>query len=167
MAVFYFLVFFATSIGVIALHRHQDLALTAYKVLTVVSLCPYLIHVWWAWDEVSGFGYISPDGPLIGVYPGLVAFALFSISLVVGLIIFAVLQAHRYPLVIALTPIAAGFFYRIVALSLLSWQVPGGFVFLDNVPLVWLFGSSVFSAVFMGIVGWVALVLPERSNRSR
>jgi hypothetical protein len=163
MAIFYFLVFFTACVGVIALRKHSNLALTAYRILPAISLAPYLMHVWWAWDSVSGFGR-SPDGPPVGVYPGLVAFALFAIGLVIGLVILAVVLARRFPLFIPLTPVVAGFFYWQVALRLLSWQAPD-FIFIDNVPLVWLFLSSVFSVVLMGACGWVALILPVRSTR--
>lgn len=95
---------------------------------------------------------------------GLVAFALFSVGLMVILLTLAVSLASRAPLIAALIPIVAGLFYWQVALRLLFWQVPGG-IYIDDVPLIWLFLTSVVSTILMATCRWVALGRPSLPAR--
>lgn len=163
MIIFYFLVFSAACATVIAFRDRQNSALAAYRVLPTLSLFPYLLHVLWTWNFVSSFG--PPEHAPNGIFAGLVAFALFSIGLIAILLALAVALARRIPLIVALTPMVAGFFYWQVAPKLLYWQSPGGFVYLDNVPLIWLFLSSVFSTILMGLCGWFVFVRPSLPAR--
>lgn len=154
MAIYYLVLFLTACIWVLALRQHPNRAADAYRALPVLSLSPYLLHTWYSWNFISGFG--PPAQPSNGIYPGLVAFAVFSISLMVGLGILAIRLARRFPLAVALTPMVLGIFYWQISLRLLYWQAPGFFL-VDNVPLIWLFLLSVLSTVLMGLCAAIAL----------
>lgn len=163
MVIFYFLAFSVACVAVIAFRKRSDSALASYRLLLTLSLLPYLLHVLWTWNFVSGFG--PPAQAQNGIFAGLIAFGLFSIGLIAILLALAVALARRVPLIVALTPMVAGFFYWQVPLRLLSWEAPGGFVYIDNMPLIWLFLSSTFSTILMGVCGWFVLVRPSLPAR--
>lgn len=154
MSINFLVLFLLVVLAVVALRQNDPIALRGYRLLTILSLFPYLLHTWFAWQEISGFG--PPIQPATGVYPGLVAFAASSLLAQLGLGAIALMLDRRYLLGLVLVPLVAGLFYWQVALKLLKWRSPE-FIFLDNVPLIWLAGLGIVSALLLGICGWVSL----------
>lgn len=159
MTINFLVLFLLAALAVIALGHQYGIAIKGYRFLAILSLSPYLVHTWFAWGEVSGFG--PPTGPATGVYPGLVAFAVSSLLAQLGLSALALTLPRRYLLGLTFVPLLAGLFYWYVALKLLQWRSPE-WIFLDNVPLVWLAGISAVSAVVLAICGWVSLRVPTQ-----
>jgi hypothetical protein len=151
MVLFYFAAFFVVCLGVIALRRQPASARMLYRVVLLLSALPYLLHIWYTWGWVSGFG--DPQ-PRIGVYPGLVAFAATALVAVLGLLAFVWIILVRLPIATVALPAALWLVYWFGSLRLVYWRAPD-FVPIDNRPLVWLFGFSAVATVLLAACLWV------------
>jgi hypothetical protein len=151
MVLLYLAAFFVVCLGVVALRHQPASALTLYRVALVLTAFPYLLHVWYTWGWVSGFG--DPQ-PRIGVYPGLVAFAATALIAVLGLLASAWIILPRLPIATVALPAALWLVYWFGSLRLAYWRAPD-FVPIDNRPLVWLFGLSAVATVLLAACLWV------------
>jgi len=118
----------------------------------VLAALPYVLHVRYTWGWVSGFG--DPHSR-IGIYPGLVAFAVTALFVVLGLLALAWIVLARLPIATVALPIALWLVYWFGSLRLAYWRAPD-FVPIDNRPLMWLFGFSAVATVLLAACLWAA-----------
>ncbi len=152
----YFLVFLLVSLGTIAVRHRPAAARALYRAALLMAAFPYLLHVWYTWGFVSSFG--DPQ-PRIGVYPGLVAFAVAGVLTTVALVAAAWVLVPRLPFATAALPPALWLTYWFGTLRLAYWRAPV-FVPIDNKPLIWLFGFSAIATVLLASSAWIALARP-------
>jgi hypothetical protein len=150
---FYFPGFALVCLGAIVLRRRPAAARALYRVALVMVAVPYLLHVRYTWGFVSGFG--DPQ-PRIGVYPGLVAFAVAGTLATLGLLAAAWIMTSRAPIATAALPPVLWLVYWYGVLPLAYWRAPI-FVPIDNKPLIWLFALSAFATVLLALCAWFAL----------
>jgi hypothetical protein len=148
----YFPAFVLLCIAAIALRRRPRVARTLYRLALPMAAVPYLLHVRYTYGSVSGFG---DPGPRIGVYPGLVAFAIAGALGTLVLLMVAWVLVSRVPLATAALPPALWLTYWFGVLPLAYWQAPS-FVPIDNKPLIWLFGFSAVATVLLALTAWLA-----------
>jgi hypothetical protein len=163
----YFPVFVLVCLAVVVLRRRPGAARAFYRVALFVTALPYLLHVRFTWGFVSSFG--DPQ-PRIGVYPGLVAFAVVGVVATLGLLAAAWILASRLPLAAAALPSALWLVYWYGVLRLAYWRAPGWYVPIDNKPLIWLFAFSALATVLLALCAWIALarrVAPDQRNGAR
>jgi len=161
VAPIYFLVFFAVSLRTIAFRGRPPTAGLLYRGALLLAALPYLLHVRYTWGWVSGFG--DPQ-PRIGVYPGLVAFAIAGVVTTVALVAVAWVLVPRVPFVTAALPPTLWLLYWFVTLRLAYWRAPD-FVPIDNKPLIWLFGFSAVATVLLASSAWIGLARPASRQR--
>lgn len=151
-------------LGAIVLRRRPAAARALYRVALFMTALLYLLHVWHTWRWVSSFG--DPQ-PRIGVYPGLVAFAVGGVVATLALLAAAWVIASRAPVAAAALPPALWLVYWYGVLRLAYWRAPGWFVPIDNKPLIWLFGYSAFATVLLALCAWIALARRTRRGNVR
>jgi hypothetical protein len=127
-----------------------------YRIGLLLSALPYVVHVQYTWGWVSGFG--DPQPP-IGVYAGLVAFAVAGVLGTVALVAAALVLVRRMPLATAALPPALWVVYWFGTLRLIYWRAPD-FVPIDNKPLIGLFAFSAVATVLLALTAWFALARP-------
>lgn len=140
-------------LGAIVLRRRPPVALALYRVALLMTALLYVLHVWYTWRWVSGFG--DPQPP-IGVYPGLVAFAIAGVLATLVLLAAAWILASRAPLIAAALPPAIWLVYWYGVIPVAFWRAPD-FVPIDNKPLIWLFAFSAVATVLLALCAWIAL----------
>lgn len=158
MAIFYFVLLIVLCWVPVALRRRPHSARVAYWFLLVFSLLPYLLHVAYTWGYITRSSFDGPEGGT-AVFPGLVALAFSGVVFAAGLLALGAALLRRLPLLAALTPTIMSGLYWSVSLRFLYWRSPAHLM-IDNVPLIWLFISSLFSTVLLLLCGWFAF---ERS----
>jgi hypothetical protein len=156
----YFLAFLLVCLGSIAFRRRPQAARALYRVALLLAALPYLLHVQYVYGWVSGFGDPSPR---IGVYPGLVAFAVAGVLTTVALLAVAWLLVGRAPLATAALPPTLWLLYWFGVLRLAYWRGPS-FVPIDNKPLIWLFAFSALATLLLALSAWVALASRTRPD---
>jgi hypothetical protein len=109
MAIDFLVLFILVALTVIALGHQYGIAIKGHRLLAILSLSPYLLHTWYAWEQASGFG--PPAQPPTGVYPGLVAFAESSLFAQCGMSALTLTLARRYLLGLTFVPLITGLFY--------------------------------------------------------
>jgi hypothetical protein len=154
----YFAAIVVACIAVMVLRRRLPIARMLYRLVLVMAAVPYLLHVRYTYGSVSGFG---DPGPRIGVYPGLVAFAVAGTVATLSLLALASVLASRMPLATAALPPTLWLVYWYGVIPLAYWQAPA-FVPIDNKPLIWLFGFSAIATVLLALTAWLALPRPRR-----
>jgi hypothetical protein len=152
----YFLAFLLVCLGSIAFRRRPRSARAFYRVALVLAGLPYLMYVRYTWGWVSGFGDPSPR---IGVYPGLVAFAVVGALTTIALVAAAWVLVRRIPLAAAALPPALWLLFRFGSFPLVYWRGPP-FIPIDNKPLIWLLAFSAFATVLLALSAFVALARP-------
>lgn len=153
MAILHLLALAALSLAVVLARGRPDAARGLFRVALLAAVVPYAVHVRYTWGWVSGYGDPSPP---VGVYPGLQAYAAVSAVAILLLLGAAWALVPRAPVATALLPAALGLAYRSLCLPLLDWRAPD-LVPLDNVPLVWLFGTGVIAALLLAAAAWLGL----------
>jgi hypothetical protein len=163
----YFLAFLLVCVGSVAFRRRPDVSRALYRVALLLAALPYLMHVRYTWGWVSGFG--DPQ-PRIGVYPGLVAFAVVGVLSTVALALAAVVLVRPIPLATAALPPTLWLLHWFVTFPLVYEGGPV-FVPIDNKPLIWLFAFSACATILLASTAWLALARrasvpagPERSS---
>ena len=154
------LAFLLAGLGSVALRSRPKAARALYRTALLLAVVPYLLHVRYTWGWVSGWG--DPQPP-IGVYPGLVAFAVAGTFTAVALAAAAWVLAVRVPLVTVALPAALWLLYWFGILRLVTWRGPD-FVPLDNKPLIGLFLFSAFATVLLALSAWAALAHSDASH---
>ncbi len=147
MVLFCFTGFFIVCLGVVALRHRPESARALYRVALLLATLPYLLHVRYTWGWVSGFG--DPQ-PRIGVYPGLVAFAVSGVVAAVALVTLAWVVLRQVPIATVALPLALWVAYWFGSLRLIFWRAPD-FVPVDNRPLIWLFAFSAVATVLLAM----------------
>jgi hypothetical protein len=140
-------------LGVVVLRRQPSAARALYRVALLMTAVPYLLHVRYTWGFVSSFG--DPQ-PRIGVYPGLVAFAVVGVVATLVLLMAAWIMASRVPLVAAALPPVLWLVYWYGVIPLAYWRGPV-LVPIDNKPLIWLFGYSAVATIVLALSAWIGL----------
>jgi hypothetical protein len=154
----YFLTFVLACAAVVAFRRRPAAAGALYRLALMLAALPYLLHAWYLWGWISGFG---DPAPRIGVYPGLVAFLAAAAIGTTTLLLLAWITVSRMPLAAAAMPPALWLLYWFAVIPLAYWRAPA-FVPIDNKPLIWLFAFSAFATLTLAITGWVAF--PRRGS---
>ncbi len=149
----YFPALVLVCLGAVVLRRQPAAARTLYRIALVMAALPYLLHIRYTYGWVSGFG--DPQ-PRIGVYPGLMAFAVAGVIATLALLIAAWILVSRVPLITAALPPALWLVYWYGVLRLVYWRAPD-FVPIDNKPLIWLFALSALATILLAATAWAAL----------
>jgi hypothetical protein len=161
MLLIYLPVFLLICLGSIAFRHRPRSARALYRAALLLAALPYLLHVRYTWGWVSGFG--DPQ-PRIGIYPGLVAFAVAGTLTTVALIAAAWVLARRLPVATAALPPVLWLLYWYASLPLVYWRAPN-FVPIDNKPLIALFAFSAFATILLALSAWFALARPSAVPR--
>ena len=148
----YFLAFVLVCAAVVAFRRRPAIARALYRLALLLAALPYLLHAWYLWGWISGFG--DPQ-PRIGVYPGLVAFLAAAAIATATLLLCGWFAVSHVPLAAAAMPPALWLLYWFAVIPLAYWKAPS-FVPIDNKPLIWLFGFSAFATLALTVTGWAA-----------
>jgi hypothetical protein len=132
--IFYFPLFALVCLAAVLARLRPALARTLYRLALLLSVLPYLLHVWYVWGWITEFG--DPH-PKIGVYPGLISYGVSALAAVCILLAAALLLVRRAPAATALLPPALWLVYWYVCLPRVYRNGAPEFAPLDNIPLVW------------------------------
>ena len=134
-----------------------------FRIAISLPLVAYALHVYWTYRYSVGWVDLERSDQPVGLYPGVIAFALLSLALGVGVFLAALWIAGRLPVLAALYPAILFVAYFNLALPLVGWQAPFDGVILDNMPNVWLFLIDFAAVAFIATAA--ALAIPRSAVR--